>query len=323
MTFTKWPVICLLGPTASGKTELAVTLVEKLACEIVSVDSVMVYRGFDIGSAKPDADVLARAPHKLIDVCDLNEIYSAATFRKQALIAIKEIIKKQRIPLLVGGSMLYFKTLINGIAPLPAGDVKVRRNIVEHAEKHGWSGVHRKLREVDPISAERIKVNDSQRLQRALEVWMLSGEAMSALLSKHGEPLSPESGEEFCFINIALLPRDRAVLHRRIASRFFHMLDIGFKDEVEALVYRWGELSDSHPVFRSAGYRQMKLHIQGALSYSSMIEQSLANTRQLAKRQLTWLRRWSTLNSFDCLSSTLFDDVLIFLRQSLPRLAQL
>ncbi len=279
-----------MGPTASGKTGLAVELVQRGPFEIISVDSAQVYRGMDIGSGKPDAVTLAQAPHRLIDIRDPAEAYSAADFRADVLREIADIQAAGKIPLLVGGTMLYFKALRDGLAAMPAADEAVRAAILAQAESEGWPAVHRRLAEVDPASAQRIHPNDPQRLQRALEVYEVSGKPLSAY---HAEEADPES-LPFSLHFMALIPAQRAVLHKNIAHRLQSMLDRGFVDEVRAL-YDRGDLKPSLPAIRSVGYRQIWDYLAGAYDYQEMQYRALVATRQLAKRQLTWLRSWRDL----------------------------
>ena len=311
-------VLCLMGPTASGKTGLAVSLVERFPfLEIVSVDSVMVYRNLNIGSAKPDRATLTKAPHHLIDVCEPDSIYSAALFREQVLVIMNDIVARGGVPLLVGGAMLYFHALVNGMAPLPAADVEVRSRIAREAHELGWPAMHQRLHAIDPESAKRLKPNDSQRLQRALEVWMLTGKTLTEWHKKQCDTQAglAEGLVNFKFINVALVPSERCVLHLRIENRFQQMLGAGFVEEVRGLKKRYPMLALSYPSVRSAGYRQVWHYLDGKLDYDSMVDKSLVATRQLAKRQLTWLRSWPNLVQFDCLSSGLLDEVSIFLKR--------
>ncbi len=294
-------VIFLMGPTASGKTDLAIKLREYLPCDIISVDSALVYRGLDIGAAKPSSRELALAPHRLIDIRDPAEPYSAADFRLDALREISDIVAKGRIPLLVGGTMLYFKVLFEGIADLPSADETIRAAIEKDAAQHGWPYVHEQLAQVDPESAKRINPNDPQRLQRALEVFRIAGKSMTSLQSAQDQLGGPgrrgQPAPDFAFrtLQIAISPKDRIILHERIALRFRKMIDAGFIDEVRTL-YQRDDLHNSLPSMRSVGYRQVWEYLDGKLSYDEMIERGIIATRQLAKRQLTWLRSWPNLN---------------------------
>lgn len=282
-------VICLMGPTAAGKTALALALCDMLDCAIVSVDSAQVYRGMDIGTAKPEPAVLARYPHRLIDIRDPAEIYSAADFRCDARAAIAEIVAEGRTPLLVGGSMLYFRALIQGLADLPPADPQVRAEILALADAGGWAAVHRRLAAVDPLAAARIPVTDPQRLQRAMEVFLVSGVTISSIHQRHQATALP-----WRLLQLAMAPRERAVLHRRIALRFEAMLQAGFLDEVAALRAR-GDLEPTLPSMRSVGYRQAWDYLDDRISYAAMVEKAIIATRQLAKRQHTWLRSWPDL----------------------------
>ncbi len=276
--------ICLMGPTASGKTDLAVELVQALPCDIISVDSALVYRGMDIGTAKPGADVLKAAPHRLIDICDPTERYSAARFRVDALREIDEIFANGRTPLLVGGTMLYFRALQYGLSKLPEADPTVRARLEAEAAAEGWAQMHQRLLQIDPVAGARIHPNDPQRIQRALEVFELTGRTLTELQKRDGEQRLP-----YHLIKLVRAPKDRAVLHRRIAQRFHQMLELGFEDEVKGLLAR-GDLTPDLPSMRSVGYRQMLEYLAGNYSYEQMVERSVIATRQLAKRQLTWLR---------------------------------
>ena len=276
--------VYLMGPTASGKTDLAVQLVEWLPCEIISVDSAMVYRGMDIGTAKPDAEVLAKAPHRLIDILDPSQPYSAARFREDALREMKEITRRGRIPLLVGGTMLYFRALEQGLSELPAADPAVRAALEEEAGRVGWRVLHARLREIDPATARQIHPNDPQRIQRALEVFMLSGRTMSELSEiERGNALP------FRLLKIALVEADRGLLHERIADRFKEMLKRGFLDEVERLHAR-ADLHGELPAIRAVGYRQLWAYLEGKWDFETAVERGIIASRQLAKRQMTWLR---------------------------------
>ena len=283
--------ICLMGPTASGKTALSFELADTLGCGLISVDSAQVYRGMDIGTAKPEPDLLAKYPHRLIDIRDPAEPYSAAEFRRDAIDAMRAVLAEGRTPLLVGGTMLYFRVLAQGLAALPPADPAVRAAILELARREGWSAVHAQLAEVDPEAAARIRPTDTQRLQRALEVYRLSGRSLSDL---HAVP-SDAAPLPCRLVWIAMAPAERAVLHARIAQRFDAMLEAGFMNEVEAL-FRRGDLGRELPSVRSVGYRQAWDHLEGRTSYAEMRERAIIATRQLAKRQLTWLRSWPGLS---------------------------
>jgi tRNA dimethylallyltransferase len=276
--------VFLMGPTASGKTDLAVELVQQRPCEIISVDSALVYRGMDIGTAKPDAELLALAPHRLIDICDPSDAYSAARFRDDALIAMAEITAAGRTPLLVGGTMLYFRALQYGLSELPVADAVIREQLEQFQAEFGLATLHKRLAEVDAIAASRIHPNDSQRIKRALEVFELTGQPMSQLQNRQGEQQLP-----YRLLKLVRAPDDRAVLHQRIEQRFHKMLALGFEAEVRELMAREG-LSADLPAMRSVGYRQMLSYIQGEYGYEEMVERTIIATRQLAKRQFTWLR---------------------------------
>jgi tRNA dimethylallyltransferase len=277
------PVLLVMGPTASGKTDLALALADALPCDIVSVDSALVYRGMDIGTAKPSPEILARWPHRLVDICDPAEAYSAARFRADALAAIHDIRAQGRVPLLVGGTMLYFRALLRGLSPLPEADPQLRAELAARARALGAGGMHRWLAEVDPAAAARIHPNDPQRVQRALEVFVATGAPMSALWLDAG------AGLDLPTLKLVRSPRERAVLHRRIELRFDAMLAAGFADEVRALIAR-GDLTPSLPALRAVGYRQLWEHLHGDCDAEEMRRRAIAATRQLAKRQYTWLR---------------------------------
>lgn len=305
------PAILLMGPTASGKTAVAVQLATTLPCEIISVDSAMVYQDMDIGTAKPDAETLKRAPHHLINIIEPHESYSAARFRDDALTLMREITERGNIPLLVGGTMLYFKALVEGLNDLPEADSAIRLIIETMADEDGWAAVHDKLRKVDPETAARLEPNDSQRVQRALEIYYITGKSMTDLLKKPKYVYFPYSP-----IRIALLPGDRAVLHERIAQRFDAMLKAGLVDELRRLQDEYA-LDPDTPSMRCVGYRQAWDHISGKISLDELREQGIAATRQLAKRQLTWLRSTEDFTEFDCLAENVGDRVLEYIRQEL------
>ncbi len=301
------PAIFLMGPTAAGKTDLAIELTKVLPCELISVDSALVYRGMDIGTAKPSKAQLAEFPHRLIDILDPAQSYSAADFRSDALAAMAEITARGNIPLLVGGTMLYFKALLDGLADMPAADAQVRAQLEADAQTFGWQSLHDQLAVVDPVSAARIHPNDPQRLIRALEVYRVSGVSMTA----HREQQTAQSTEAaasgrqqlpYTVANLAIAPADRKVLHQRIALRFEQMLDQGFLDEVLALRSR-GDLHSGLPSIRAVGYRQVWDHLDGKLTRDEMQERGIIATRQLAKRQFTWLRSWEDLHWLDSLAS--------------------
>lgn len=292
-TFPRRPqAIFLMGPTASGKTALAMALRQHLPVEIISVDSALIYRGMDIGTAKPGADELARAPHRLIDIRDPAEAYSAADFRRDALKEMAEITEAGRIPLLVGGTMLYFKALLEGLSPLPPADPEVRARIEREAETVGWQALHRQLQQIDPIAANRIHPSDPQRLSRALEVFFVSGNTLTELTKISGEALA------YRVHQFAIAPLDRALLHQRIAQRFHQMLAAGFEHEVSTLFAR-GDLHREMPSLRCVGYRQMWSYLADETDYDDMVFRGICATRQLAKRQMTWLRGWRDVHWLD------------------------
>lgn len=294
-----------MGPTCSGKTGLAVELARALPVELINVDSAQVYRGLDIGSAKPSPELLAEVPHRLMDFRDPAEPYSAADFRTDALREIAAIHAAGRVPLLVGGTMLYFRTLLMGMAELPAADAGVRARLEAEAEERGWPAMHARLAEVDPETAARLKPRDRQRLQRALEVWELTGIPLSEHHRRHRRDVElSDSGEAanpafpYTVTSLAVAPRDRSLLHERIARRFRAMLDQGLLEEVRRLRER-GDLHPDLPALKSVGYRQVWEYLDGQYGYADMVERGIIATRQLAKRQLTWLRRWPRLSWMD------------------------
>ncbi|MCQ6255771.1 tRNA (adenosine(37)-N6)-dimethylallyltransferase MiaA [Pseudomonas sp. Q11] len=299
------PAIFLMGPTAAGKTDLAIELSKVLPCELISVDSALVYRSMDIGTAKPSKELLAEFPHRLIDILDPAEAYSAADFRRDALQAMAEITARGKIPLLVGGTMLYYKALVEGLADMPAADPSVRAQIEEEAARLGWQALHQQLAVIDPESAARIHPNDPQRLSRALEVYRVSGQSMTALRQRQSAQSTEAAASgmqqlPYTVANLAIAPANRQVLHRRIEQRFTLMLEQGFIDEVVAL----RERSDLHaglPSIRAVGYRQVWDYLDGKLTSAEMQERGIIATRQLAKRQFTWLRSWTDLHWLDSL----------------------
>jgi tRNA dimethylallyltransferase len=285
--------ILLMGPTGSGKSDLAMRLAETLPLEIVSVDSALVYRGMDIGTAKPDPAARARVAHHLMDIRDPAESYSAGEFTRDAWSAMQDIWRRGRQPLLVGGTMLYFHALSHGIAELPEADLEVRADIERQAALLGWAALHRELESVDPAAAARIHVNDPQRIQRALEVYRLTGRTITTLRQRRMSVFADVEVAEF-----ALAPLERADLHTRIELRFEAMLDAGLMAEVRSL-YERVDLTAEHPSMRAVGYRQLWRHLAGQCALDTAIEQAIAATRQLAKRQLTWLRRRERAQWFD------------------------
>ena len=286
------PVIAIMGPTASGKTGLALDIAAKVESEVISVDSALVYKGMDIGTAKPTQEEQAGVVHHLIDIIDPAQSYSVSQFVNDTNALIGDILARGKVPILAGGTMMYFNALINGISPLPKSDEKIRDEITQQAQRLGWSKLHDELRGVDPISGERIHPNDPQRITRALEVYRSTGKTLTHWQQQEGEK---------CPYNIAqfaIAPADRAVLHERIATRFDIMLEQGFEKEVVKL-YERSDLHEDLPSIRSVGYRQMWQYLDGQLSYAEMRERGIIATRQLAKRQLTWLRGWEQVTWLD------------------------
>ncbi len=305
------PAIAILGPTASGKSNLALSITDHFPIEIISIDSAQVYRYMDIGSAKPDPQILAKIPHHLINLIDPDQQYSAAQFRHDALLTMKEITLRGNIPLLVGGTMLYFKALREGLSDLPPADQQIRKEIEASAAEKGWSTLHHLLQSVDPMSAERIQPNDSQRIQRALEIYYLTGKPMSQQMVS-----SQPASIPYRLISIALLPSDRKVLHQRIQHRFETMLEMGLIEEVRSILSQF-PLTLEMPSIRCVGYRQVYQYLQGQLSLMELREKGAAATRQLAKRQLTWLRSMEQLTEFDCLADNLLEQAMYYLQTML------
>jgi len=281
-----------MGPTASGKTALAIALRQQLPVELISVDSALIYRGMDIGTAKPSAEERRLAPHRLLDIRDPSEAYSAAEFRRDALVEMAEISQSGRIPLLVGGTMLYYKALLEGLSPLPPADPAVRQHIEQRASEEGWGALHRQLCEIDPIAGNRIHPNDPQRLSRALEVFFISGKTLTELTKTAGETLP------YDVVQFAVAPQQRELLHTRIELRFQQMLTLGFEAEARALFAR-GDLHTEMPSIRCVGYRQMWSYLAGEIDYDDMVYRGICATRQLAKRQMTWLRGWAGVHWLD------------------------
>jgi tRNA dimethylallyltransferase len=300
-----------MGPTASGKSSVALDIARYLPVEIVSVDSAQIYRHMNIGTAKPDAEALTAVRHHLIDVIEPYEHYSAARFRREALAAMREITERDRIPLMVGGTMLYFRALLEGLSELPSADSALRRAIEAEARGRGWAEMHKELSKLDPASAARIKPTDSQRIQRALEVCHLTGKPMSQALAQHGDVSLP-----YHAIRIALIPGDRRELHWRIAQRFEQMLKDGLIDEVRAIRDKFC-LDAENPSMRCVGYRQVWMLLENRIDEKRMHEMVLAATRQLAKRQLTWLRSMKGVREFDCLQEDLPEQVRAHLLETL------
>lgn len=299
------PAIFLMGPTASGKTGLAVELAQRFPVELISVDSALVYRDMNIGTAKPDAATLARAPHHLIDIISPTEAYSAAQFCNDAQRLMAEITARGKIPLLVGGTMLYFKALEGGLSDLPQADPELRRQLEEAAAARGWPALHDELAKVDLETAARLEPADAQRIQRALEVYKLTGRPLSQHFSTDaGRPSLP-----YRLLKLALLPSDRAVLHARIAERFDGMLEQGLVEEVRHLREVYPSLKLSMPSMRCVGYRQAWEFLDDNLDSSMLREKGIAATRQLAKRQITWLRSMQKIKELDCLSDDILDSI--------------
>ncbi|CAM2916407.1 tRNA (adenosine(37)-N6)-dimethylallyltransferase MiaA [Legionella worsleiensis] len=303
-------IFCLMGPTASGKTGLACELVQHLPFEIISVDSAMIYKEMNIGTAKPSTQELQHAPHHLIDIIDPVESYSAAQFCTDATSLCQAIIKKGKIPLLVGGTMMYFNALQNGLSQLPEANGMIRKQIEDEAATIGWGALHQKLQDIDPDTAGRIHAHDAQRIQRALEVYYVSGMPLSRFLAEKKQKTS------FRFVNFVLFPQQRAWLHERIAIRFKHMLDDGLVKEVEQLQNRW-PLDMNMPSMRCVGYRQVSEYLRGDYDYSTLGEKGVAATRQLAKRQLTWLRHWDEVFRYDPQIETFSNEILAKTREIL------
>lgn len=297
-------VVCLMGPTASGKTDVAISLCKRFPLDIVSVDSALVYRGMDIGTAKPDAETLRRTPHRLIDIREPEQSYSAGDFVRDARREIDDIAAAGRIPLLVGGTMMYFRALTGGIAELPSADAEIRASIDADAAALGWPALHARLEKADPEAAKRIEPNDRQRIQRALEVYLASGKPLSDWLSD----AENTAGKGLVFAKLALQPATRQVLHERIEKRLKFMLNNGFLEEVKVLYERPG-LTAEHPSMRSVGYRQLWEHLDGSTSLDEAGQRALYATRQLAKRQVTWLRSEAGLSSFEPLEAGVIDAI--------------
>ncbi|WP_454782758.1 tRNA (adenosine(37)-N6)-dimethylallyltransferase MiaA [Legionella sp. WA2022007384] len=308
-------VFCLMGPTAAGKTALACELVKRYPFELISVDSAMIYRDMNIGTAKPTHEELQIAPHHLIDIKDPIESYSAAQFCTDALSLCEEIDKKGKIPLLVGGTMMYFNALQKGLSTLPEANPVVRRQLEDDAALYGWSALHQKLLAIDPESAARIHAHDTQRIQRALEVYYLTGKTLSAFLEQDKE--TPDHH----FVNFILFPEQRAWLHERIALRFDHMLAEGFIEEVKQLQQKW-HLTMNLPAMRCVGYRQALEFLQGDYDYSIMRDKGIAATRQLAKRQLTWLRHWGDAFYYDPQNEAFRDEIIAKIEEILDNLSK-
>ncbi len=315
MSHTKPLAVAIMGPTASGKTAAALEIARHVPCEIISVDSALIYRGMDIGSAKPTAEERAAVPHHLIDTLDPTASYSVMQFREDAIRLADDIIARGTLPLLVGGTMLYFKGLRDGLDDLPQADAALRAQIDMEIARHGVPALHLRLAEIDPPTAARLKPTDTQRIQRAMEIYLLTGQPMSSLLAKAPRPELP-----FELLPIALEPSDRSVLHRRIEQRFDAMLSAspGLMDEVKTLRAR-GDLHPGLPSMRCVGYRQAWEHLDGDYDFGTMRDKGIAATRQLAKRQLTWLRSMDDRIVIDCLSSDATTQVLAKLQEKMRR----
>ena len=292
------PIVCLAGPTAAGKSASTLALARHWPVEIVNVDSATIYRGMDIGTAKPSPEEQAQVPQHLLDIRDPSESYSAAEFCADATALIEQILARGHMPVLCGGTMMYYKALREGLNDLPGADPVLRAELEADAERLGWPGMHARLAEVDPVTAARLAPNDSQRIQRALEIWHLSGQPMSALLQQ-GRPGSTQGGHQY--ITVSLEPSDRLALHQRIAQRYQLMLEQGLVDEVQGL-YNRGDLHPGLPSIRCVGYRQLWDYLDGKVDRHQAVEQAIAATRQLAKRQLTWLRAQPDRTIIDCLA---------------------
>jgi len=301
------PVIFLMGPTATGKTSLAADLSKQLPVEIVSVDSAMVFKGMDIGTAKPGRELLAIAPHRLIDICEPTEAYSAGQFRQDAYTAISEIQANHKIPLLVGGTGLYFRSLEQGFSALPSTDPQIRNRLSVLFKKYGSQYMHQRLKNLDPESAKRIHPNDPQRIQRALEVYEITETPLSSLFAegRHG-PFPCK------IVKIILMPSDRKALHEKVKKRFLAMLDNGFVDEV-ARMYQRDDMHAGMASMRMVGYRQIWRYLAGEMDYPNMREHAIVATRQLAKRQMTWLRGEKNAVTFDSLDAENSQKILNFL----------
>ena len=285
-------IAVLTGPTGTGKTDAALALAREFPLEIISVDSAQVYRGLDIGSAKPSHEIRARVPHHLVDLVEPTASYSAGQFVRDAARAIEDIEARGKVPLLVGGTMLYLRALMAGIAELPESDTAIRARLDAEAAEQGWPALHARLADVDPAAAARIHPNDAQRIQRALEVHAATGEAITDLQRRTAAPLARD------FTVVALIPADRARLHAALERRFADMMAAGLLDEVRTLFAR-GDLTDVHPAIRAVGYRQLWAHLAGACSLDTAVERAVAATRQLAKRQMTWLRTMPNIQVVD------------------------
>lgn len=302
--------VFIMGPTASGKTDLAIECVRAFPCELISVDSALVYRDMDIGTAKPGDEELAQAPHRLINMIDPAQSYSAAQFREDALKEMADIVSHGKIPVLVGGTMLYYKALQEGLSELPSANAEVRATLEQEAEAKGWAHMHQRLAAVDPDSAQRIHPNDPQRIQRALEVYTITGKSLTEFYTAQQADRLP-----YDVIKIALVPEGRGELHQRIAQRFHLMLELGLVNEVRRLKDR-GDLNLNMPSMRCVGYRQVWEYLDNEIDFDTMVEKAIVATRQLAKRQMTWLRKEQNCNFFD-VNKTNFAEIVKNLKNSL------
>jgi tRNA dimethylallyltransferase len=309
-------IFCLMGPTASGKTALACELVHAFPFEIISVDSAMIYKHMNIGTAKLTAEEFLKAPHHLIDKIDPDQSYSVAEFCQDASDLMKAIHQRGKIPLLVGGSMMYFKALQQGLSSLPPADARLRTQLEAQAQEVGWDVLHQRLNEIDPQTAARIHRHDGQRIQRALEVFYLTGISLSDFIAQ------AKTKSSFQFVNFILFPHDRAWLHQRIAQRFVQMLENGLIEEVRQLQTRWN-LNTTHPSMRCVGYHQVLDYLQGTIAESSLVEKGIAATRQLAKRQLTWLRHWENGFYYDPQNQTFMTDMMAKIKEILDNYSPL
>ncbi len=300
--------VCIMGPTAAGKTRTVMELAERFAIDVISVDSALVYRGMDIGTAKPSPAELRRVPHRLIDICAPHEAYSAGAFCRDVAALLPGSCAAGRLPVLAGGTMLYFQALQQGLADLPAADPKLRAELDSRAAEHGWPALHAELQQLDAATAARLRPNDAQRIQRALEVCLLAGEPMSVLQQQTRPPVRAE------YLNIGLLPADRAVLHARIEARLEAMLAGGLIDEVARIAGLPG-VTDASPALRAVGYRQFLPHVRGEISREEAFAKAVVATRRLAKRQMTWLRSWPDLHVVDSLNADCGEQVANLIRE--------
>lgn len=297
---SKNTIFCIMGPTACGKTDLAIRLAQHYPMEIISVDSALVYKGMDIGTGKPSKALLEKVPHHLINICDPKDPYNAGQFREDALKIIESIIGRNHIPLLVGGTMMYFKALLQGLADLPASNLEIRKQLDDKAQAIGWPALHAYLTDIDPLSAQRIKPTDAQRIQRALEVYLVSNKPLSEWIEEANNQSNAHQRFPYTAKSIGFIPtmEQRTILHNRIEQRFLHMLDLGLISEVRHLFDR-SDLDVNLPSIRSVGYRQVWEYLLGYYDYETMKQKAISATRGLAKRQITWLRTWPELIEVD------------------------